>query len=105
LQAGHIIVRGLGLEFIHVEPEFGLGIELYSVGIAQDAVFGETTADVPQGSGQGLARLALWPVTPKETGQPIPGLGSVAMEDQVGQQGLGFEGGRLGQRLVVIADV
>jgi hypothetical protein len=42
---------------------------------------------------------------PKETDQPIPGLGAVAMKDQVSQQGLGFERGRLGQRLAVMADV
>ena len=40
-----------------------------------------------------------------ETGQPLPGLGSVAMEDQVSQQRLGFESGGLGQWLVIIADV
>jgi hypothetical protein len=98
-------VRSLGLEFIHVEPEVCLGIKLYLVGIAQDAILREATADVPQSGGEGVACLTLWSVTPEQTGQPIPGLGSVAMEDQVSQQRLGFEGGRLGQRLIVIADV
>jgi hypothetical protein len=98
-------VREVGLEFIHVEPEVCLGIKLHRVGIAQDVILREATADVPQSGSERAACLALWPVTPEETGQPIPGLGLMAMEDQISQQGLGFEGGRLGQRLVVIADV
>ncbi len=60
---------------------------------------------MPQSRGEGGACLGLRPVAPEETDQAVPGLGSVTMEDQVGQQGLGFEGGRLGQLLVVIADV
>jgi hypothetical protein len=75
------------------------------MGIAQDVIFGETTTDVPQSGSEGAARLALWPIAPEKTNQPIPGLGAVAMKDQVSQQGLGFERGRLGQRLVVMADV
>jgi hypothetical protein len=47
----------------------------------------------------------LWPIAPEETDQPLSGLGPVAMEDQISQQGLGFECGRVGQRLIVMADI
>jgi len=76
------------------------------VGIAQDKPFvWETAADVPHGSGEGVAGLALRPIAPEETNQPIPGLRPLAVENEVSQQRLGFEGGGLGQRLVVIADI
>ena len=75
------------------------------MGIAQDVIFGETTTDIPEGCRERAARLALRPIAPEKTDQPIPRLGLVTMEDQVSQQGLGFECGRLGQRLIVIADV
>jgi hypothetical protein len=101
----HVILREVRPEFINVKPEVCVGIELYCVGIAQDVICGEATADMPEGRRERAARLVLWSVSPEETNQPIAGLGSVAMEDQVSQQGLGFEGGRLGQRLVFIADV
>jgi len=83
-----------------------LGIKLCCLGITQDKSFmRETTADVPEGRREGTTRFALWPVAPEEADQPIPGLGAVAVEDEVGQQGLRLEGGRLGQLLVIVADV
>jgi hypothetical protein len=106
LQAGNVIVREVGLEFVNVEPEVCLGVKLYCVEIAQNMEFGgEAAADMPEGCRERATRLALWPVIPKETNQPLPGLGLMAMEDQIGQQGLGFERGRLGQRLVTVVDV
>jgi hypothetical protein len=62
-------------------------------------------ADVPQGGGEGAASLAFGTVAPKETSQPIPGLGVLPVHGQVGQQGLGLEGGGLVQWLVVAADI
>jgi hypothetical protein len=91
---------------VHVEPEVGVGVELYCVEVAEDVELGgEAAADVPEGRGEGAAGLALGPIAPEEADQLIAGLGLVAMEDEVGQEGLGFEGGRFGQGLMVIADV
>jgi hypothetical protein len=95
----------LDLEAVDVKPNVRPRIELHHVGIGQDHLLGKTAADVPQGSGQRLARLRLRPVTPKEASQTLPGLGLAAMMDQIGQQGLGLECRWLGQRLVSATDV
>jgi hypothetical protein len=94
------------LELVKVEPEIALGIKLHRLGIAyNEPFFGEATADMPQSRGEGGACFRLWPITPEKFGQPIPKLGPLAMEYEVGQQGLGFECGRLGQLMAIIADV
>jgi hypothetical protein len=44
----------------------------------------EAATDVGKGSGEGAACLALRPVAPEEVRQPLPGLGLLAMEKQIG---------------------
>jgi hypothetical protein len=82
LKMGNVIVGDLRLESIHVEPEIHGGIKLRCVGIAKDIVsIGKIAANVPHSSGEGAARLGLGSIAPEKAGQPLPGLGLIAMED------------------------
>jgi hypothetical protein len=47
-QAGNMVVGGLRLKGLHVEPDVGRGIELYGMEIAEHQVVGEGVTDVPQ---------------------------------------------------------
>ena len=87
LKAGHVRPRDLGLKRFHVEPEIGLLVELHRAGVAhEDRLVGQAAPDVPQGGGQGAARVPIWPLGPEEADQPVSGLGLVAVEGQVGEQ-------------------
>jgi hypothetical protein len=106
MQASKILVARQSLELADIEPEIRLGIELHSLGVTEQvARLRETASDVPQGCGERTAGLAFGAVPPEEAGQPFPGLGLLAMEKQIGQEGLGFESRWLGQWLFIIADV
>jgi hypothetical protein len=68
----------------------------------QDRVsIGQAAADVPQGSGEGLKGTAFRSVAAKKACQMLIGLGPITMEDQTGQQGLGFEHGGFGEWLII----
>jgi hypothetical protein len=80
-------VRDLGLELIDIQPEASLGINLHRVEIAQkEPFFGEATADVPQCGPERTAGLGPRPVSPEKVDQPVPGLGVLTMEGEVGQE-------------------
>jgi len=96
LEASDVLSGGFCLESIDVEPEFAPGIELHGVEFAQNEPFlWEATTDVPQRGRERAARPAFWTIAPEEISQAFPGLGPVAMQDKVGQQGSGFERRRL----------
>jgi hypothetical protein len=96
----------LRLQLVHIEPEVSLGVELHRLGISEDvARLWETAPDMPQGSREGTAGLALWPVAPEEISQPLSGLRLLAMQSKIGEQRLGLERGWLGQLLTIVPDV
>jgi hypothetical protein len=77
------------LEFSHVQPERGLGVELHIGRIGQDEVIvRETAADLPQRGGKGAARIVLGPIAPEEGCQVLAALWPAAVHEQIGQQRL-----------------